>query len=101
MWNAARGAGLVRIVALLAASCASVLVVEACRDNPESAFTRLCGGLGTSGQVGVDAGWFAFDARLESLPDSALGPLPGVPATAGAGGGGVLRLAPLPTRASR
>jgi len=96
VWNGAKGrAPLVALAALVAAS-AAVLVFEARRTDPGGAWVGLSGGLGTSAHAGVDAGWFLFDARLESQRDSLL-----APASDAAGVGSVLELAPFTRGTSR
>ena len=79
-------------VCLVAAAlaCAGVLVVEARRDAGARNWFGLSAGLGLGSQAGIDGGFFAYDARLESLPDSALSPLVGSPL----GAGGVFTFAP-------
>lgn len=101
MWSGSSGSRLLLAAGALLAASVAVLLLEARRSEPAGAWAALSGGLGTSSRVGTDAGWFLFDARLESQRDSALGPLPGVPASDADGQGGGLELAPFASRPSR
>jgi hypothetical protein len=63
-----------------------VLAIEARREVRVSSWAQASSGLGIGSQAGVEAGFFAFDARLESAPDGQLTPLPGCFVDAGPGG---------------
>ncbi len=93
MWCGRRGALLVGGVVGAALACGLVLGFEARADAPRHAWPALSAGLGIGSQAGVEYGFFAYDARLESLPESAFEPLPG--AAIGACAGGAFTLAPL------
>jgi len=101
VWSASSGSRLLLLAAGLLAASAAVLRYEARRSAPPGAWTALSGGLGLGSRAGTAAGWFLFDARLESLRDSALSPLPGVPASDGDGLRGGLELAPFASRPPR
>ncbi len=93
MWCGRRAALLVGGVLGAALACALVLWFEARRVAPAHAWPQLSVGLGIGSAAGVEHGFFAFDARLESWPESAFEPLPG--AAIGASAGGAFTLAPL------
>ena len=93
MLYARRSRVLSTVVACLCVCCVALLTLEARSARTPGDWARLGGGLGTS--AGTDAGFFAFDARLESVSDSALGPLPGVALCDGAAAAGVWVFEPI------
>ena len=101
MFNVRRGRALLVALAGACAACGLVLAAESRREVLSMQWTELSGGLGLGSHAGVDSGFFAYDARLESLADGALGPQPGMELGNGAGAGGVQVIAPVPRPSSR
>lgn len=101
MWSGSSGSRLLLALGALLAAGAAVLLLEARRPGFAGAWPVHSGGLGLGARAGSDAGWFLFDARLESARDSSLSPLPGVPASGGDGRSAGLEFAPFASRGSR
>ncbi len=93
MWCGRRGALLAGGVAGAALACVLVLWFESRRASGAQDWPRLSAGIGLGSQAGVELGFFAYDARLESMPESAFETLPGSAIDSGACG--VLVLAPI------
>ncbi|MEO6709610.1 MAG: hypothetical protein ABI054_10760 [Planctomycetota bacterium] len=86
MWYDLRKKLAVASLAAAIVACASILLSEARRGRGPTSWSRVSIGLGVGSQAGVEAGFFAYDPRLESDRDGRLAPLPGVCVDAGAGG---------------
>ena len=93
MWCGRRGALLAGGALSAALASGFVLGFEATRSRAAQAWPRITCGVGIGSQAGVEHGFFAYDPRLESLPESAFEALPGSAISAGAGG--VFLLAPV------
>jgi ABC-type enterobactin transport system permease subunit len=100
VWSTVDGARLGALLGCLCTACLAVLVLEARRASPSGAWSALTGGLGSGACVSAAAGFFQYDARLESARDSRLGALPAVFASDGAHAGNLLELAAFPLRRS-
>ena len=77
MWYDLKRQLLFAVLAASALACAFVLSSEAQRKQRAETWAQLSAGLGCGSRAGVAAGFFAYDARLESLPDGVFAPLPG------------------------
>ncbi len=86
MWCVLRKRIVIAYLCFTALACALAIASETSRDAHVSAWAQMSGGLGLGSQAGVEAGFFAYDSRLESLPDGMLLPLPGFSVDPGAGG---------------
>ena len=82
-----RARGLIACVLAAALACVLLLCLEARRRSRTSDWVGLTAGLGIGSQAGVGDGYFAYDLRLESLPEGIFEPLPGSALGAGTGGG--------------
>lgn len=84
MWNDRRRKFVLASAASLALAAGSVLAVEASREPKSSAWAAASAGLGLGARAGIGAGFFAYDARLETSPRADDAPRAGVDVEPGA-----------------
>ncbi|HUR29737.1 MAG TPA: hypothetical protein VM509_16215 [Planctomycetota bacterium] len=86
MWSESRRKLVLAFASSSALGCALVIAWEMQQTPRQSSWAPLCAGLGLGARAGLAAGWFAYDARLETSSRADEAPRAGIEVEAGPAG---------------